>query len=922
MRRLIQSSTLLLIWCFSLVGLQQARASHAQAGQITYRYISTAANGDQTYRVQAQFFRDCSGIAAPTSFTLNAVQTCGGAARTVNLPQVGQPVIGSPYCASIQSLVRCNLNGITPPLSPIDYPNYVTVFYENNIVLPPAAEWILSIEENARPTLANLDAGTLRLEARLNSLITPVGGTPIVITNNSATFSSTNLPVILVYELQESVVSFTATDIDRTNGRADSLVYSLDQPLQGCGQFETYKTRSGTNTCNARIDPNCNYRFITCAPGSTGGTYGTGQPNAQGQYTNGIPLSVTSGIVYENGSTTPPPCPTSGPIVTAVEGGRPNFDFNATAASFRFTPTAYRPGASNLGLNKFAVVGKVTEYRKINGTYYKVGSVRRDFLIIVQQGSGNTVPAAPGGAAGPPKSGVTINVTRDTTDVRVFTCNYSRVRLTFTDPDNTPGLPAAQQQRLKVFYPADINTNLLQGGDIGQFVLSNDSTATPTVTFYFQPTRAAGGTTILIPLRVEDNGCPVKGVQFRTVRIIIQTRPNAAKAIINNNQGLGGTNIATVCAGGAIRLDGSVDRPDSIRIQATGQVRAQQYAYRWVTVNGSNNGLPTTRNVASITVRPTVTTRYRLYIDPTEGFSPGTCGDTTSILVRVVNAPQLRVTASDTVVCPGSSVSLTSIASRNDNLTDTYTYRVTGKGLPTAGLVGSQVNVTPTENTTYTVVAQGDTAYRCSITRQISIRVAPIAKADFEEVDSTSARPGSTTLIVPATFRFRNLSSLTPNNANFALDSVRWTYQRIKDAQGRAVTGEPVVRFSSSRNIATNVFTVPGTYAVTLTVGTRASGQNCPPSSRTRNIFVPDIKTPNIITPNSDGKNDFFEVSSTQQGGKLLIFNRWGRQLEEINNYRNTWDGGNHPDGIYYYQLIDTRGESTKGWIEVVRGNR
>ena len=90
MKKILHLSTLLLLgWCLSLAGMQQAWASHAQAGQLSYQYVSTAANGDQTYTVRVEFYRDCSGIPAPTSFLLTAQNTCAGTGRTVT-PQPGR----------------------------------------------------------------------------------------------------------------------------------------------------------------------------------------------------------------------------------------------------------------------------------------------------------------------------------------------------------------------------------------------------------------------------------------------------------------------------------------------------------------------------------------------------------------------------------------------------------------------------------------------------------------------------------------------------------------------------------------------------------------------------------------------------------------------------------------------------------------
>jgi len=35
----------------------------------------------------------------------------------------------------------------------------------------------------------------------------------------------------------------------------------------------------------------------------------------------------------------------------------------------------------------------------------------------------------------------------------------------------------------------------------------------------------------------------------------------------------------------------------------------------------------------------------------------------------------------------------------------------------------------------------------------------------------------------------------------------------------------------------------------------------------------------------------------------LVIFNRFGRIVYESDNYKNNWNGGNLPDGTYFYVL-------------------
>jgi gliding motility-associated-like protein len=1084
MKKILHLSTLLLLsWCLSLTGMQQAWASHAQAGQLTYSYVSTAANGDQTYLVTVNFFRDCSGIAAPASFALTATNSCSATGRSATLNPVGQPVIGTPYCASVQSLAICPLGQGAPPSAPA---NFATYTYQNTIVLPPAAEWILSVEEGSRPLVANISAGTLRLEARLYSRITPVGGAPIVITNNSPVFSTTNLPVPFVYVNQESTISFSASD---SNG--DSLVYSLDRPLNGCNTYETYSPYPGAG-CITRIDPRCNSRIINCA-------------SAPGFYTQNLPISVANDTIYENGLTVRPPCPT-GTIVNATV--RPRFSFNASQASFTFTPNLYVNTPSSQGDNKYAVVGKVTEYRRINGRSYIVGTARRDFLVIVIDGTGNTVPSNPTGSAGPPRSGVVLNITRDTTDLEIKTCNYSRVRFNFTDPDNLKTPAPSPLQNLTVNYPADINTNLLQGGDIGTFVLSRDGTPTPTATFYFQPISSLAGTTILIPLRIEDDGCPAKGIQYRTIRIrIVSFRGAEAQASVTA-PGLGNSTIPTICPGGSLTINGGVNRPDSVRVATTGAVILQTYSYQWVALNRTpaQAGLPTLTNTQNITVRPTVSTRYRLFISPNQGFGVGLCGDTTSVLVRVAPEPIAAITLADPLtssVCGGAQVTLRGSVSRTDQLTDSYTYRWTnsagatiattqnttitaptapgtytyqltvqgltqygcdnttsiqiqvvpppvvsitrtlaqvcagapvtltatttrpagsgsnladtytylwsgpgvpanstgatlivtpttvgrntytvsvtgasryncsatqtvqvevvpqptlvattdnafvcpggtanlratatapngfsdnytytwtGGGLP-AGTTGATLAVRPTANTTYTVTATGNAQTGCVNTATVQVQVPPALQADFVTADSVGTN-GQRTSRPPVRFTFTNRTAISaqPQGATF---TYRWTYQRIKDITGAPVSETETVfdgpTLPAGTTPAPLELKVAGIYRIRLTATATVGGAACAPAVKERLVVVPDLQVPNIITPNGDGLNDVFKVSTANTLSKMEIYNRWGRKVYEQSNYANNWGGDNQPAGVYYYLLTDRNGAQTKGWIEIVR---
>ncbi|MEI6348045.1 MAG: gliding motility-associated C-terminal domain-containing protein [Bacteroidota bacterium] len=68
---------------------------------------------------------------------------------------------------------------------------------------------------------------------------------------------------------------------------------------------------------------------------------------------------------------------------------------------------------------------------------------------------------------------------------------------------------------------------------------------------------------------------------------------------------------------------------------------------------------------------------------------------------------------------------------------------------------------------------------------------------------------------------------------------------------------------------------------------------------------ITKIVIPNVFTPNNDGMNDTFTVDGLQyiDGAILKIYNRWGRVIYTDENYKNTWNGNEAADGIYFYIL-------------------
>jgi gliding motility-associated-like protein len=114
-------------------------------------------------------------------------------------------------------------------------------------------------------------------------------------------------------------------------------------------------------------------------------------------------------------------------------------------------------------------------------------------------------------------------------------------------------------------------------------------------------------------------------------------------------------------------------------------------------------------------------------------------------------------------------------------------------------------------------------------------------------------------------------------------------------------------------NPATYVFDSTGTFQVYLNF----TDQNGCDSTVIRDVVVrtAELKIPYVITPNGDEKNDLFEIRVVGEAEdfdyrivylstELLIWDRWGKKVYSQKDYESgAWDGGNLPDGVYFFLL-------------------
>ena len=84
-----------------------------------------------------------------------------------------------------------------------------------------------------------------------------------------------------------------------------------------------------------------------------------------------------------------------------------------------------------------------------------------------------------------------------------------------------------------------------------------------------------------------------------------------------------------------------------------------------------------------------------------------------------------------------------------------------------------------------------------------------------------------------------------------------------------------------------------------------------------------------LLTPNGDGKNDFFVIEDLGDfpRNELFVYNQWGSLVYKKSNYDNSWDGKSNssrtiqrgllPMGTYFYVLLSDGKKVHSGYVEL-----
>ncbi len=107
--------------------------------------------------------------------------------------------------------------------------------------------------------------------------------------------------------------------------------------------------------------------------------------------------------------------------------------------------------------------------------------------------------------------------------------------------------------------------------------------------------------------------------------------------------------------------------------------------------------------------------------------------------------------------------------------------------------------------------------------------------------------------------------------------------------------------WSTGNTTPTQIFQnmLPGIYDIQVKV------IGCDTTIHETRLTVDDcaIMIPNVITPNGDGINDYFQITNIDYypNSEIKIYNRWGKRVYESQNYQGDWDGEGLDEGTYYY---------------------
>jgi len=268
----------------------------------------------------------------------------------------------------------------------------------------------------------------------------------------------------------------------------------------------------------------------------------------------------------------------------------------------------------------------------------------------------------------------------------------------------------------------------------------------------------------------------------------------------------------------------------------------------------------------------------------------GPCStESPALAVTVTPKPQFTLSP-DVIVCPTQQTTITVTPSNGSFVVGdpNISYTWTADGVPQPQHTGNSITVSTTVDVTYEVVVTNSNGGCSSLTKDVDLTI---------DTDPFTVVLQSDCVGDHLVLSIANIDEIG------ATQSIVWS-------GGASQSG------NSAELDITAANGVKGEYTVVVT-----NANGCV-KEQTVDIQSLHCMIPKGISPDTvDQKNDFFDLTNLKVEN-LQIFNRYGLQVYEKNNYTKEWfgqsDKGDLPTGTYFY-VAKLPGKQVTGWVYIQR---
>jgi gliding motility-associated-like protein len=240
--------TALMVFATFLLWQGEARATHAMGGDLTYECL-----GGNQYKVTLNFFRDCNGVAAPTTcnngrrFTVRSTQCNANFTACFGLESVE---VITPICDAAPD--RCTDPNGTYGVERYRFSAVINLSQWANCGTDWIIDWELCCRNNAITSLNNPGSRNIYLRATLNNIVQPCNSSPRFL-NDPVPFACVGQQVTYNHGVSDLAGDSLSFELAPARGTAGALIpynagYSFLQPVITAGGANAVQINPATGT--------------------------------------------------------------------------------------------------------------------------------------------------------------------------------------------------------------------------------------------------------------------------------------------------------------------------------------------------------------------------------------------------------------------------------------------------------------------------------------------------------------------------------------------------------------------------------------------------------------------------------------------------------------------------------------------------